>query len=84
MATCSSAEDVIESANIIKADSALIHRFTHGTASQTVQLGTGAATPTLRKLVSDVRDALQDAVDSVVPAGEAVAITSAYIDALFE
>lgn len=83
MATCSSAEDVIESANIIKADSALIHKFTHGKSTETVQLGTGAATPVLRNLVRSIEISVQEAVDSIIPAGEAAAITSSYIRALF-
>ena len=88
MATCTSAESVIESANLIREDASLIHKFTHGTDVETVELGSGDPTPTLRKLVRDARVSIlwsvQEAVDSVIPAGVAVAITQAYIDSLFE
>lgn len=83
MATCISADGVIDAANVIKSDSALIHLFTHGTSAQTVQLGVGSPTPVLRKLVHDIQMSVQEAVDSIVPAGEAAAITQTYIDSLF-
>ena len=83
MADCSSAESVLEAMALIKANGNKIDRFTNGTASQTVQLGTGAATPTLRKLVADAQAVVQEAVDALIPAGAVTAITNAYIDGLF-
>lgn len=78
MPTCTSAESVISAANAIKADSALIDKFTKGTDTETVQLGTGDPTPTLRKLVADTKLALIDALDN-----SSEPISNAEIDALF-
>lgn len=77
MPTCTSAESVISAANAIKADSALIDKFTKGTASETVQLGTGAATPTLRKLVADSQAAVASVVSSSTPIDAAISSSSA-------
>lgn len=79
MPTCTSAESVINAANAIKADSALIDKFTKGTSTETVQLGTGDPTPCLRKLVADTKLALIDALDN-----SSEPISDAEIDALFE
>lgn len=83
MADCSSAESVLESMAGIRANGQKIDKFTNGTDSQTVQLGTGSPTPCLRKLVKDSQTMVQQAVDALIPAGEATAITDAYIDGLF-
>ena len=83
MSDCSSAESVLDAVALIKANGTKLDRFTNGTDAQTVQLGTGAATPTLRKLVKDSQTMVQQAVDALIPAGTATAITNAYIDGLF-
>lgn len=83
MADCSSAESVLESMAGIRANGQKIDKFTNGTDSQTVQLGTGSPTPCLRKLVKESRETIQHVVDTIVPAGTATAITNSYIDGLF-
>ena len=83
MADCSSAESVLESMAAIRANGQKIDKFTNGTDSQTVQLGTGSPTPCLRKLVADSQTMVQEAIDALIPAGEATAISSTYIDGLF-
>lgn len=56
MADCSSVDSIIETAALINLNGQKIDKFTNGTATETVQLGAGAPTPTLRKLVQDVYD----------------------------
>ena len=61
MATCSSADSVLDAASQIKSNATKLNTFVNGTASQTVQLGTGNPTPTLRKLVADAQDVVTQA-----------------------
>lgn len=61
MATCSSADSVLDAASQIKSNATKLNTFVNGTASQTVQLGTGDPTPTLRKFVADAQDVVTQA-----------------------
>lgn len=76
MATCTSADSILEAMALIKADSAKIDKFTNGTASETVQLGTGNPTPVLRKFIADAQ--------AIVDAFANPHITEATIDGLFD
>lgn len=87
MAKCSSADSILEAMALIKANSIKISEFTHGTSEQTVQLGIGAPTPTLRKFIADSQTAVdgflaeaRDAVTGIV----SLHITEEMIASLFE
>ena len=56
MATCSSADSVLEAASQIKSNAVKLNNFVNGDENTTVQLGSGEPTPSLRKLVNDVFD----------------------------
>jgi len=81
MATCSSADSVLDAASQIKSNATKLDTFVNGTSSQTVQLGTGNPTPSLRKFIADAQDivslaandAAQTVVDSVAENAAAIA-----------
>lgn len=75
MAACTSADSILETMALIKVNGTKIDMFTNGTAAQTVQLGTGAPTPCLRKFLAGI----QQNVVAVVN----LRITDAMIDDLF-
>lgn len=82
MATCSSADSVLEAAALIKSNGTKLDTFVNGTSTQTVQLGTGAPTPTLRKFIAEAQNivnlAANDAAQTVV---DEVAELKPYVDA---
>lgn len=79
MATCSSADSVLDAAVLIKENGTKLNTFVNGTENQTVQLGTGDPTPTLRNMVANavsvVTDAMEEAITNDVEANQA-AITA--------
>lgn len=54
MAECSSVDSILEAAALIKTNGGKIDKIVNGTALETVQLGTGSPTPTLRNAVRQI------------------------------
>lgn len=87
MAACTSADSILETMALIKVNGTKINTFTNGTAAQTVQLGTGAPTPTLRKFIADSQTAVDDFLDDARDAVRGIValhITEEMISALFD
>lgn len=71
MATCSSAESVLNAASQIRSNADKLNDFVNGDENTTVQLGSGARTPSLRKLVNDVFDDVATSLEGEI--GTAIA-----------
>ena len=62
MATCNSADSILEAAALIKTNGKKIDKFTNGSITDTVQLGDGEPTPSLRKFLQDIHAAIDGGV----------------------
>ena len=71
MATCTKADSVLEAAALIRANGSKIDKFTNGSSIETVQLGSGPATPVLRNVVRQMLSAASE-IDGTDASGKFV------------